>query len=48
MADPIEDFALDEVPTVARAKQVFTIRPDLAQVLTDQGVINRDGTFVPT
>jgi hypothetical protein len=32
-------------PTVAEAQEIFAGNPGVAAVLTDQGYLNRDGTF---
>lgn len=34
-----------DVPTVDQANEMFRIRPDLASVITDIGVLHRDGSL---
>lgn len=37
--------ANDALPTVEQARAMFEARPDLASVVTDEGTLNRDGSF---
>jgi hypothetical protein len=43
--EPVVSGEFDDLPTVAEARAMFDERSDLSQVLTDEGMLNRDGLF---